>query len=186
MIAIIGKVGVGKSYLIEKLSKKGFKTLKSDNFINEKYKKDQILYKLINEKIGNFLNDDKGINKTFLKQWIYQNEHNLDILEKIVFNALFDELKNKKYDFVEIPILINKNYDFSSLFDKVLCLETNEKNYQKNLEKRNVDNLFKNKIMKKNDPFLIKKQLFGKLPIVNIYVDEHYENRIIDIFLEIL
>ncbi|WP_029512864.1 dephospho-CoA kinase [Mycoplasmopsis iners] len=169
MIAIIGKSGAGKSTLLNFLTKQGYQTFNCDNFIEKEYKKDGFLFKAINQEIGTFLNDDNGISKDKIKTWIAQNNNNINVLEKCIYPILGNALSSQKFDFVEIPNLDSKNYDFFSLFSGVLCVSIFEKNRLKNLYKKGVDKFTIKWINQKNDPKRIKKALFGKKPIVDIY-----------------
>ncbi|MGV2392507.1 UNVERIFIED_CONTAM: dephospho-CoA kinase [Campylobacter lari] len=186
MIAIIGKIAVGKSTFIKQMKKIGYKTFVCDDFIHEGYKKNGIFYQKINHIFGTKFNNENGIDINLLKSSITKNNHNLEILENIIYPELEKHLKNNHYDFVEIPKLISKNFNFSALFNLVLCLETPTQKWCENLKNRNVDNFLKKEIMKKNNPFLIKKQLFGQIPIVNIYGYNFSNEIILNNFLQIL
>ncbi|WP_027334523.1 dephospho-CoA kinase [Mycoplasmopsis felifaucium] len=186
MIAIIGKVASGKSTLLNKLKHRGFKIFNCDKFFIEEYKKNGFFYNEINNKIGSFLNDENGISKQKIKEWISQNPNSLDVLEKCTYPVLFQYLKINSFDFVEIPKLISKNFDFSSLFSGIICLENSASKFLQNYIKRSVDNFLKNKISEKNDPFYIKNLLFNKIPIVDIYEYNPENDKIIDVFLQLL
>jgi dephospho-CoA kinase len=68
MIAIIGKPGVGKSHLLDKLQKRGFKTLKADVFFSNSYLHGNKCYKLIKNQLGAEFVDKKTVLKAKLKQ----------------------------------------------------------------------------------------------------------------------
>ncbi|WP_029513151.1 nucleoside/nucleotide kinase family protein [Mycoplasmopsis primatum] len=186
MIAIIGKIAVGKTFFSNKLIQKGFTVFNCDDFFNHSYLKNNDCYMKINSEIGSFLNDENGISKTKIKSWISQNPNNIDLLEKAIYPILFNKLKIGKFDFVEIPKIIGKNFDFSKLFDNIVCLETPDKIRAKNLEKRNVDNFTKKAISAQNAPFLIKNALFGTIPIVNIYANNFNNDVLFELILKII
>lgn len=169
MIAVIGKIGVGKTTFLSEIKKMGYKVFNSDEFIKSEYKTDGLLYKAIKKEFGTLLLDEFGVNKEKIRQWIKDDIKNLDLLEKCIYPIIFDHLNTYCYDFAEVPNLITKNGNFAKLFKIVLCLETSEKNQVKNLKKRNVNKLTIRLLNSKNDPKLIKNQLFKEKIIVDIY-----------------
>ncbi|MBU4690515.1 dephospho-CoA kinase [Mycoplasma sp. ES3157-GEN-MYC] len=180
MIAVIGKIGVGKTTFLKNLGIDQEKIFYCDEFIAKHYLKNGIFYHEIKEKIGDFLLDKKGVSKSKILWWLDQDKRNIDVLEKIIFPKIFEALKNGKFLIVEIPVLVNKNCNFLTLFSLILCLSTNEQKRQKNLQKRNVDNLTLKQLDAKNDPKKAIKSLFGKKPIVDIYMwnfDSTQQNR---------
>lgn len=186
MIAIIGKLGVGKTTFCKKLIEKGFSVFNCDDFVQESYLKGNDCYKEIKRQIGDFLCDEKGVSKSKIKTWIAQNPYNIDILEKVIFPIVYEAIKIGKFDFVEIPKLVGKNYDFSQLFDIVLCLESPEKIRAKNMAARGVDNFTKKAISEKNAPKLMKNAIFGQVPIVNIFANNLCDNALFELILTIL
>lgn len=168
MIAIIGKMGVGKTKFINSLNKK-YKIFISDDFITQIYKKNEIGYFLIKKNIGSFVLNESGVDKAKLFLWLKKDKKHWILLEKLIYPILKKELENGDYDFVEIPKLKSENFDFSSLFSLILCLSTTAEKHKKNLKKRNVDNSKINAINEKNAPKSIINALFTKIPIVDIY-----------------
>lgn len=186
MIALIGQIAVGKSTFLENFKKLGLKTFNCDEFINREYQKNGKIYHKINQELGDFLNDKNGISKEKIKLWIDQKAHNLGELEKIIYPLIFEEIKGGNFFIVEIPNLLPKNFEFISLFSAILCLETSQKNRLKNFKKRNVDKTKIKAIDAKNDPFSIKNQLFGSIPIVDFYGHNFINNENILDFLKLL
>lgn len=186
MIAIIGRIASGKTTLCKNLHNRHFSTFNCDEFYEKNYLKNGLFYNAINEKIGDFLNDDFGINKEKIKSWINQNKSHLGLLEKYTYPILYEYLKNHHFDFVEIPKIISKYCDFSNLFSGIICIENSTEKEQKNWKSRGVDNFLKNKISAENNPFYMKKQLFGRKTIVNIYEYNCENDEIIDLFLSLL
>ncbi|MBZ4203386.1 dephospho-CoA kinase [Mycoplasma tauri] len=186
MIAIIGKIGVGKSFFLNKMKERGLKVFSCDEYIREIYHKNNVGYNAINSQIGSFLNDENGISKEKIKEWIYVNPSNLDLLEKIIYPLIFKAINLGKFHFVEIPKIIGKNFDFSNLFDNIVCLKIPEKNRQKNWKNRNVDNFLKKQIDAKNDPKIVKNALFGKKPIVDIYANNWQSESTINLILNLV
>ncbi|MCS4536707.1 dephospho-CoA kinase [Mycoplasma sp. CSL7475-4] len=171
MIAVIGKIGVGKSTFLKNCGLEASKIFFADEFVEQEYKKRGKIYQEIKLKIGEFLLENDHVSKNKIREWLNENNTNIDILEKVVFPVIFDELKNGNYEIVEIPVLYNENINFLPLFSLILCLSTNEKNRQKNLIKRGVNKLTIKALDAKNDPKIAKKALFGKITIVDIYAD---------------
>ncbi|AIA29254.1 dephospho-CoA kinase [Mycoplasmopsis californica] len=175
MIALIGKVGVGKSTFLRNSGLKKEKIFICDEFVAKEYKKYGILYNEIKQKIGTFLLDEKGVSKKKILKWLFENTDNIDKLERVVFPKIFDAIKNGNFAIVEIPVLVNKNFNFLSLFSAVLCLSTSEQKRWKNIQKRSVDKLTIKAIDQKNSTILAKNQLFGQIPVVDIYL-ENFES----------
>lgn len=171
MIAVIGKIGVGKTTFLKNLGIDNSKIFFADEFVAKNYLLGSKLCQKIKEEIGDFLLDSNGVSKTKIKEWISQNIDNLERLEKIVYQEIFTTLKNGKYELAELPNLSNKYCDFLSLISVILCLSNNPKKRQKNLVKRNVDKSTILLIDAKNDPKSIKKSLFSLKPIVDIYIN---------------
>lgn len=169
MIAVIGQICSGKSTFIKNFNKMHYKTFSCDEFFVQSYKKNGECYKQVIQKIGPFLANNEGLDKNKIKSWIEENKEHIGLLEKIIYPILYDELKTKKYDFVEIPNLTTTIRDFTKLFSGIICVSTSPQKRMKNIAFRNVDKRTIEQINKKNNPFLIKKALFGKLPIVDIY-----------------
>ncbi|MCE6061953.1 dephospho-CoA kinase [Mycoplasmopsis agalactiae] len=186
MIAIIGKIGVGKTTFSKKLIERGFSVFNCDEFVQKSYQKGNEGYEAIKNQIGDFLCDENGVSKDKIKSWFSQNPYNIDLLEKAIFPIVDKAIKIGKFDFVEIPKLIGKNYDFSKLFDIILCLETPEKNRGKNMIKRGVDNFTKMAISEKNAPKLMKNAIFGQIPIVNIFANNLCDDALFELILTIL
>lgn len=171
MIAVIGKIGVGKSTFLHNCGVDEHKIFFTDKFVEKEYRKNGVLYNAIKSKIGDFLIDDNGVSKSKIREWINQTYSNINILEKVVMPEIFRALKKGNYELVELPILVNENFDFLPLFNMVLCLSTSEQKRQKNLLKRNVDKSTLKALDKKNDTKKAIKALFSKIPVVDIYMD---------------
>ncbi|QBF34793.1 dephospho-CoA kinase [Mycoplasmopsis phocirhinis] len=169
MIAVIGKIGVGKTTFLKNSGLDLNKVFFADKFIENEYQKKGIIFEQIKSKIGIFLIENEQVSKKRIRLWLNENNTNIDKLEKIIFPVIFDELKNGNYAFVELPVLFNKNINFLPLFSAVLCLSTSEKKRQKNLFKRNVNKLTIKALDAKNSPKIAKISLFSKITIVDIY-----------------
>ncbi|QSF13483.1 dephospho-CoA kinase [Mycoplasma sp. Mirounga ES2805-ORL] len=171
MIAIIGKIAVGKTTFLRELEKTGSKIFISDEFVNSIYKKGQDGYKLIKDKLGKCFVDEYCVNKKVLVNWLNKDKANFNLLEKIIYPLIEKELIDTKYDFVELPNLNSEVYPLWKNFSHIVCLNTSYENWTKNIAKRNVDNHFISLISSKNNPESIKNKLFGLIPIVDIYAN---------------
>ncbi|MGL4343452.1 MAG: dephospho-CoA kinase [Metamycoplasmataceae bacterium] len=139
MIAIIGKFGSGKTFLLNKLAQQGYKVLNCDDFFNKSYKFPNKGYWIIRRKIGKKYTKNFQVNKEELKKLII-SEKNAKSIEKLVFPLLFKHLLKNKYDFVEIPILFNEICPFQNLFKKAILIEISEEKRANFILKRNVNN----------------------------------------------
>ncbi|WP_029608675.1 dephospho-CoA kinase [Mycoplasma simbae] len=171
MIAIIGKIGVGKTTFLKNCGIELEQIFFADVFVAQNYEKNGLFYEPIKQKIGEFLIDENGVSKPKILAWLSQNTENILKLEKLIYPIIYEHLKSNEYKLAEMPVLVNKNVNFLPLISGVLCLSTSDEIRVKNLQKRNVDKATLKQLDKKNDTKKAIKSLFGKKLIVEMYGD---------------
>lgn len=171
MIAIIGKIGSGKSTFINFLQKDKYKTLVCDDFLAISYLKDNSTYNAVNSHFGTKLNNAYGLDKNKIRTLYQTDDKEADKFNQIIEKIIKEELIKNNYDFVEIPLLIDKNIDYSDLFSSIIWINNSEKQRQQNIIKA----LKKPETVKimdlKNDPKEIFKKLKGEKSLIKITTD---------------
>lgn len=168
MVAIIGEIASGKTFFINKLKEMGYKIFIADEYVNYLYQNNDELKKKFIEVFGEEVVQNNKISKEFLKQKINENFETIYLIENLVFPYIFSHLEHEKYDFAEIPVLVSKNTNFLTFFDKVINVVSSPQKIQIQREKRNVDNSFFKTLNSKNNDFFHENQLFTKIDVVNI------------------
>ncbi|ADE19547.1 dephospho-CoA kinase [Mycoplasma crocodyli] len=171
MIAIIGRIASGKSYLLNQMKKLGYKTFSCDEFVGQLYEKSSFFADQISLEISSNLVVNGFVSKDKVKQWLLEENSNIFKLEDIIYPIIFTHLETHTYDFVEIPILLTKKWDFTSFFDITINVVISEEKRQKNLSIRNVDKYQRDFLNQKNKEISKENELFGKINIVNISYD---------------
>ncbi|WP_036437030.1 hypothetical protein [Mycoplasma elephantis] len=133
MIAISGDPFSGKTHLLNKLRDKGFICFSCDEFVDSIYKNNTEitkLFDLLNIKLIEYKNL-----KQHISSLITINE-NREIIENFFYSRIYKHLQNNKYDFVEIPVIKNNEFDFKNLFSKTVFINTSEKMKNERAKKR--------------------------------------------------
>ncbi|UUD36821.1 dephospho-CoA kinase [Mycoplasmopsis californica] len=123
MIAITGLPSSGKSYLLNKLKAKGYACFSCDEFIKNIYEnKDEInkLFTLLT--LDQNIKDKKGVISSLIL-----DDTKRRVIENFFYHKIYEHLSKNKYDFVEIPVLQNNDFDFRSFFNKIVFIDTNSK-----------------------------------------------------------
>ncbi|BBU47741.1 dephospho-CoA kinase [Mycoplasmopsis felis] len=167
-IAIVGKIGVGKTWLLNKLKELNYLTINLDEYINNLYSNDSVLINLFKNKLDNFLIVENKINKNKIKEWILLDNRNFNKIENILYPYLLEKLKKEKYHFVEIPILNTEVVDFSILFDEIWNLTICPNFRKEYIKTLSLNNPIITILDKKNSYNWKKDVNFKNLPIVNI------------------
>ncbi len=106
IIAVTGNIGSGKSTVMAMLAELGFATLSADEFTNQAY---VVAKNSLVEFFGKDIIENGEISRTVLAKKAFANSESLEKLNKImhpvIFSLIFDEVKNEKLAFVEVPLL---------------------------------------------------------------------------------
>lgn len=150
VICLTGKKGVGKSTLIneiKQLNDENIKAFMADEFILNSYQKNEIGYTLINQQFGNIFNNEEGIDKKKLGDYIFNSKIAYNQLTKIT-NSLIKEwiektiIQNINSDIliIELAIFLKFKKFYKPLFDKIILIKAID-NYQENHVSDFLDNL---------------------------------------------
>lgn len=131
-VAITGNIASGKTYVLEKLSKK-FKALNSDSLVNALYAK-SFFRKILKKHFGTF-------DKKKIAGLIFNNSAKRKKLERLIWPFVREDLKeffaknkNKKILLVEVPLLYESK--MQTLFDLVIFIECKKENQLARLLKK--------------------------------------------------
>ncbi len=113
VIGITGSIASGKSSFTEALASLGIRTLSSDKIVFDICQKDRAGYKALKElKIPDLIDKDKELNKTLLRELVFNNEDIRRKVEEKLHPLVIDEfkktissLKDKEILAIEIPLL---------------------------------------------------------------------------------
>ena len=123
VIGITGGIGSGKTLVSKMLARKGFKVYYADLIAKNLYLTDDKLVKNLTKAFGKDILNFKGkVNLSKLKEIIFANKKNYELINKIVHPAVKNyikmEIKKSKYDLVLVEAAIL----FESGFNKSLDL----------------------------------------------------------------
>ena len=160
IIGIIGKIGSGKTYIANKITKFNFN---ADKEVNKIYKKNKKFYNSIKKIFPNQITKFP-IDKRELQRIVNKNKNNLKKLGKIVHPIVRSELKKflKKYSkkkviVLDIPLLLENNIKIKDIILVYVDAKTNE--IINKLKSRKNFNKKTYKIMAKNQlPSVYKKK----------------------------
>jgi len=102
--------------------------------------KSQGLIELVAHFGEGILNNDKALNRQALRQQLFENSENQQIIEKILHPKILEKMQtdikklNTQIVIVEVPLLVEQN--LSNLFDRSIVVDCSEKNQLKRLLKR--------------------------------------------------
>ncbi|MCQ2814806.1 MAG: DNA-formamidopyrimidine glycosylase [Bacilli bacterium] len=142
-VAITGKVGSGKTLMLDAFKERGYETISSDEIVNKVYGNPDIGMKI--EKILNIKFANHAVDKKQLREYLIKNPNDKKKVERIVHPKVINEidnfLKKSKTDIVvaEIPLLFESHLD--DRFDTIIAIETDEKSQINHLNARNAATL---------------------------------------------
>ena len=181
IIGIIGKIGSGKTYIANKITKFNFN---ADKEVNKIYKKNKKFYNSIKKIFPNQITKFP-IDKKELQRIVNKNKNNLKKLGKIVHPIVRAELKKflKKYSkkkviVLDIPLLLENNIKIKDIILVYVDAKTNEiinklkgrKNFNKKTYKIMAKNQLPVMYKKKRCNFVIKNNF--KKEFVNKQLNE--------------
>ena len=167
IIGIIGKIGSGKTYIANKITKFNFN---ADKEVNKIYKKNKKFYNTIKKVFPNQITKFP-IDKKELQRIVNKNKNNLKKLGKIVHPIVRAELKKflKKYSkkkviVLDIPLLLENNIKIKNIILVYVDAKTNEiinklkgrKNFNKKTYKIMAKNQLPSVYKKKRCNFVIR------------------------------
>ncbi|MDE5767622.1 MAG: dephospho-CoA kinase, partial [Malacoplasma sp.] len=136
LICITGFMGSGKSTFAKFLQDLGFSVFIADEFVHKLYKKNEKGYELIKKYFGDDFTNSVEVDRKKLKDLILNDSNQKILLEKIMNKIIYDEInelkRKKELIFVELGTYLFFEDYFKNLFNKVVVVETKNKNYKNN------------------------------------------------------
>jgi len=181
IIGIIGKIGSGKTYIANKITKFNFN---ADKEVNKIYKKNKKFYNRIKKIFPNQITKFP-IDKKELQRIVNRNKNNLKKLGKMVHPIVREELKKflKKYSkkkviVLDIPLLLENNIKIKNIILVYVDAKTNQiinklkgrKNFNKKTYKIMAKNQLPSAYKKKRCNFVIRNNF--KKEFVNKQINE--------------
>ncbi|MEO1940122.1 dephospho-CoA kinase [Candidatus Thioglobus sp.] len=140
-IALTGGIACGKSSVSQIFKKLGVPIIDLDVLARTVVEpKSQGLIELVAHFGEGILNNDKALNRQALRQQLFENSENQQIIEKILHPKILEKMQtdikklNTQIVIVEVPLLVEQN--LSNLFDRSIVVDCSEKNQLKRLLKR--------------------------------------------------
>jgi dephospho-CoA kinase (EC 2.7.1.24) len=140
-IALTGGIACGKSSVSQIFKKLGVPIIDLDVLARTVVEpKSQGLIELVAHFGEGILNNDKALNRQALRQQLFENSENQQIIEKILHPKILEKMQtdikklNTQLVIVEVPLLVEQN--LSPLFDRAIVVDCSEENQLKRLLKR--------------------------------------------------
>jgi dephospho-CoA kinase len=140
-IALTGGIACGKSSVSQIFKKLGVPIIDLDVLARVVVEPNtQGLSELVLQFGEGILNDDKTLNREALRQQLFENKVNQQIVEQILHPKILEKMQmnieklNAHLVVVEVPLLVEQN--LSPLFDRAIVVDCSEKNQLKRLLKR--------------------------------------------------
>ena len=140
-IALTGGIACGKSSVSQIFKKLGVPIIDLDVLARIVVEPNtQGLSELVLQFGEGILNDDKTLNREALRQQLFENKVNQQIVEQILHPKILEKMQmnieklNAHLVVVEVPLLVEQN--LTPLFDRAIVVDCSEKNQLKRLLKR--------------------------------------------------
>jgi len=140
-IALTGGIACGKSSVSQIFKKLGVPIIDLDVIARTVVEpKSQGLIELVSHFGEGILNNDKALNRQALRQQLFENSENQQIIEKILHPKILEKMQtdikklNAHLVIVEVPLLVEQN--LSPLFDRAIVVDCSEQNQLKRLLNR--------------------------------------------------
>ncbi|HCV74764.1 MAG TPA: dephospho-CoA kinase [Gammaproteobacteria bacterium] len=140
-IALTGGIACGKSSVSQIFKKLGVPIIDLDVIARTVVETNtQGLVELVAHFGNGILNDDQTLNRQALRQQLFKNSENQQIIEKILHPKILEKMQtdieklNTQLVIVEVPLLVEQN--LSHLFDRAIVVDCSEENQLKRLLKR--------------------------------------------------
>lgn len=139
IVGLTGKIGSGKSTILETFEKAGYFIIDSDKIVSDLYKKESFI-KAFNNKFSTKFN--KEIDKSCLRELINANLIKIKDLNFFVHPKVKEEIlslfkSSKQSIIVEVPLLFESKMDY--LFDVIIASDIDKDIQLERLKKRNPD-----------------------------------------------
>mgnify|MGYP001292809507 CR=1 FL=1 len=164
VIAILGDIGAGKSYVANQF---GYPVFDADHEVNKIYKNNKICFKRLKKKLPKYIKSFP-LNKIELSNAILASNNNLKKISNIVhpivrkkMNLFFRKNKKKKLVVLDIPLLLENKIDNKNMV--LVFVQSRKLDIIKRLKKReNFNKKLFNKLKKIQLPLDYKKK---KIPL---------------------
>lgn len=124
-VAVTGGIGSGKSYVCERLSKRGIAVYDCDTAAKRLIRSSSEIRNAIAELIGPAAYTDEGrLNKAVVAEFLLASEANATALDGIVHPAVARDFDNSGMEWMECAILYESGFD--RLVDKVIAVTAPE------------------------------------------------------------
>ena len=140
-IALTGGIACGKSSVSQIFKKLGVPIIDLDVIARTVVETNtQGLVELVAHFGNGILNDDQTLNRQALRQQLFQNSENQQVIEEILHPKILEKMQtdieklNTRLVVVEVSLLAEQN--LSNLFDRAIVVDCNEENQLKRLLKR--------------------------------------------------
>ena len=140
-IALTGGIACGKSSVIQIFKKNAIDIIDLDVIAREVVEPEsQGLSELVSHFGSGILNDDQTLDRQALRQQLFENSANQQIIEEILHPKILEKMQmdieklNTALVVVEVPLLVEQN--LSNLFDRAIVVDCNEQNQLERLLKR--------------------------------------------------
>lgn len=140
-IALTGGIACGKSSVSQIFKKLGVPIIDLDVIARTVVETNtQGLVELVAHFGNGILNADQTLNRQALRQQLFQNSENQQVIEEILHPKILEKMQtdieklNTRLVIVEVPLLAEQN--LSNLFDRAIVVDCNEENQLKRLLKR--------------------------------------------------
>ncbi|HCW71793.1 MAG TPA: dephospho-CoA kinase, partial [Gammaproteobacteria bacterium] len=140
-IALTGGIACGKSSVSQIFKKLGVPIIDLDVIARTVVETNtQGLVELVAHFGNGILNDDQTLNRQALRQQLFKNSENQQVIEEILHPKILEKMQtdikklNAHLVIVEVPLLVEQN--LSHLFDRAIVVDCSEENQLKRLLKR--------------------------------------------------
>jgi dephospho-CoA kinase len=140
-IALSGGIACGKSSVSQIFKKLGVPIIDLDVIARTVVETNtQGLVELVAHFGNGILNDDQTLNRQALRQQLFKNSENQQVIEEILHPKILEKMQtdieklNTQLVIVEVPLLVEQN--LSHLFDRAIVVDCSEENQLKRLLKR--------------------------------------------------
>ena len=145
-IAITGKIGSGKSAVLQYYKDQGYSTFSADEEVKKLYREVTFKKKLVAQFKEEILNDDGSISLGYLKNVVLCDLNKKKELEKLVHPEIKKRLlqfilshKEERLIFAEIPLLFESKMD--NLFDYIIGVSCSFESQKAHLRERGSSNI---------------------------------------------